>query len=113
VKTNLNSIPILICATFIAAIALAGTFGLLLLGRPVPEWIPVFDAAIATAYFGAGPFSVAISHLQALGAQAGNTSVAAIDTANHAIASLNTAVQGLQASAPAATPIARPTTLTS
>lgn len=85
-KFSLGNGPILICATVIAALVLGGTFGLLLLGRPVPEWVPVFDAAIMTAYFGAGPFSVAMSHLQIASQQAGTTNLALIDTANHAIA---------------------------
>ena len=99
---NQPSTSVLICATIVASIVMGGTFALLLVGRPIPEWLPVFDAGVLTAYFGAGPFSVAVGHIRGLAEQAGATNTALIDTVNHGIATLRDAVGAL--TKPSATP---------
>lgn len=81
-------------STMVASIFAGGAMALLLMGRPIPTELWVLLTAIGTAYFGSGPFSVALQHLAAAGQQAGTTNAALVDTVNHSVAVLNQAVVG-------------------
>lgn len=85
---------IFVGSTLVASIISVGAVGLLWMGRPVPTEYWVLLTAIGTAYFGSGPFSVALQHLAALGQQAGATNTALVDTVNHSVAVLNQAIAG-------------------
>lgn len=79
-------------ATFVASIFAGGAMGLLLEGRTIPVELWVLLTAIGTAYFGSGPFSVALGHLAGAGQMSGQTNAQLVDTVNHAIATLRDAV---------------------
>lgn len=94
IRFNVPGWAIFAGSTMVASIIAVGAVGLLWMGRTVPTEYWVLLTAIGTAYFGSGPFSVALQHLAAAGQQAGQTNAALVDTVNHSVAVLNQAVVG-------------------
>lgn len=84
-------------ATIVAAILSGGLIALLLVGRTVPTELWVLEGVIGTAYFGAGPFSMAMQH-------SSTTSAQLLDTVNHSVEVLRATV-----SAALTTPVAQTT----
>jgi len=72
---------VFIGSTTIAAILVAGLVVMLVLRIEVPEPYWVLVGVVGTAYFGAGPFSLAHQNVAA-------TNRLLLDTVNHAIATL-------------------------
>lgn len=78
-------------STAVALVFAVGLVVMLVMQIPVPQELWVLVGVIATAYFGSGPFSVAHQGIT-------TTNKALIDTVNHSIATLHTAIGSINTS---------------
>lgn len=78
-------------STAVALGLVIGLVVLLVVGRPVPDQLWVLVGVAATAYFGGGAGVLAFQHQATTAAASSGVAGQAMDTANHAIATVRDA----------------------
>jgi hypothetical protein len=75
-------------STAVALVMVIGLVTLLVIGRPVPDQLWILAGVIGTAYFGGGAGAILAGHQATTAAASSAIAGQAMDTANHAIATV-------------------------